>query len=199
MADDKQTVVETTEEKLVASTEGSEDARTTEPTLDELLAEFSQSTDKPAKSSTPEQKPTNADDLVKRLTALEEERAQTQLRKELDPVIRKVKGDTPMKEEWIEDILNGSASRNPKLANAWMNRHQNPAAWDKVVTAIGKDIAGVFSNAVDKQATEDREAVTAAVRGASTKAPEERPPEYGSMSNNEFADDVAKRYGFRPV
>jgi len=43
-------------------------------------------------------------------------------------------------------------------------------------------------NRVDPDATEDRAAVTAAVKGASAKAPEEKPPNLGKMTQGEFEE-----------
>ncbi len=45
---------------------------------------------------------------------------------------------------------------------------------------------------------QDREAVAAAVRGASKQAPEGRAPNFNNMSDNEFRDEVKKTYGFTP-
>ena len=44
----------------------------------------------------------------------------------------------------------------------------------------------------DKEATENRAAVSAAVRGASNPAPIERPLNYGAMTDGEFAKEKAK-------
>jgi hypothetical protein len=46
----------------------------------------------------------------------------------------------------------------------------------------------------DKDATEDRMAVSAAVRGTSTTAPAETPPNYGAMTDAEFEAEK-KRIG----
>lgn len=51
---------------------------------------------------------------------------------------------------------------------------------------------------VDRDATEVREAVTAAVRGASAKVPADTPPDYGRMSNYDFNKSVREKYGFDP-
>lgn len=181
------------------------DAQKTEPSLDDLLKEFEQETtiETQARSSKPDkQSEASADspDTSKRLEALEQRLAEEQLRKDLSPVIEKIKEGFPLLEnDEIIDLLDGRAKRDPRLANAWANRHTNPKGWEKVVDAIGRDMSGRLAKLPDKAATEDREAVTAAVRGASTRASEGKAPSYGKMSDREFSDTVEKELGFRPL
>jgi hypothetical protein len=60
---------------------------------------------------------------------------------------------------------------------------------------LGKSFAKKFSKMPDKQATEDRETVAAAVRGASTRAPEGKAPNFAAMSDNDFQAEKDKLFG----
>ena len=99
----------------------------------------------------------------------------------------------------MEAWLDAQARSDPRLAAAWSQRHANPKQFQKVVTGLSQSFAKKYGKLPDKQATEDREAVTAAVRGASTRAPEGKAPDYSGKSDAEFREDVRKNYGFNPI
>lgn len=200
MSDTAQTVVE---EPKVAAEPAAEapDARN-EDDLDTLLAQWDQQVEKPS-SSTPEPKPdAKADtDLAKRLETLEQQLAAERFEKDIDPVIKAVRGDVPQElydDNDIRDWIDRQAKADPRLANAWLNRKNDPQKFAKVVNGLGRKLQERFAKLPDKQATEDHAAVAAAVRGASTKAPEGQPPKFGNLSNADFAKEVEKNYGFNP-
>ena len=58
--------------------------------------------------------------------------------------------------------------------------------------AINNLTAEVNRPQIDKEATEDRPAVAAAMRGVLGKLPAEAPPEYGSMNTAEFEAEKEK-------
>ena len=159
----------------------------------------------------PEQTPEAGHDLGKvldRLNTWEEERkadrkreAELQFRTDMDKTIKEVRGDLDpnvFDDVFVEAWLDARARSNHRLAQAWAERHSDPKKFERVVEKLGQEFSRKFESMPDKNATEDREAVTAAVRGASTKAPESKPPDFKGMTNNEFADHVAKEHGFRP-
>ena len=176
-----------------------------EDDLDTLLNEFSGS-EQPGSTQTqtkPEPQAGAADDpqLKSRLDQLERKLAEDQFQKDIAPVIQKVRGDLStegMNDSEILDWMEGRAKRDERLRTAWLNRQQNPAAWGKVVDGLGRELHKKFAKLPDANATEDRAAVTAAVRGASTKAPEGKAPEFSGMSNSEYRETVKKEYGFDP-
>ena len=98
-------------------------------------------------------------------------------------------------DDYVEDKLIAEYRKNPEFANAWEQRRESAEAearFNRVVTQVVKAMEKK-ARAVpryDRDATEDREAVTAAVRGASAKAPPEKPPDFSRMSPAEF--DAAK-------
>lgn len=114
----------------------------------------------------------------------------TAIRGDLDPEVF----DAPLIQGWLD----AQAQQDPRLAKAWMERHANPKQFEQVKTALAKNFAKKFSSLPDRQATEDRETVAAAVRGASTRTPEDKPANYAGMSNNDAAADIEKKYGYRP-
>ena len=48
----------------------------------------------------------------------------------------------------------------------------DPAGWNKILSATAREFSKEFTSPADKDLTEDREAIAAAVRNASSKTPE---------------------------
>ena len=161
--------------------------------LDTILAEFDHGT---KSAPAPEPKPA-ADvppDVVKRLAEVETKLAEKDFKEAITPVLERIRGDIPKEvlgNDEIQDLIDGRARRDPRLQQAWINRAQNPGAWNKIEKALGQELSKKFSKLPDPEATEVREAVTAAVRGASTKAPAEKAPNYGAMTDAEFQREKA--------
>lgn len=106
------------------------------------------------------------------------------IRGELDPEVF----DNSLVEAWLDS----EARRDERLQRAWLEREAKPKAWEKIQGELGKNFSRKFSKMPDRQVTEDRDAVTAAVRGASTKAPSEQAPNYASMDNAELRAEMRK-------
>jgi hypothetical protein len=90
---------------------------------------------------------------------------------------------------------------NPELKQAWDHRYSSEEAKQRAhqtVRQAFKRMRAEAKMAPDPAATEDREAVTAAVRGASTRVPEAKAPDFRGMSNSEYREAVRKSYGFTP-
>ena len=122
-------------------------------------------------------------------------------RADMDKTIKEVRGDLDpnvFDDVLVESWMDAEARADRRLAQAWLERHGDPKRFQRVVEGLGRKFAKKFESLPDRNATEDREAVTAAVRGASPKAPENKPPDFKGMTNNEFSDHVAKEFGFRP-
>lgn len=172
----------------------------TDDDLDTLLAEFDKGNEKspdPAQPATAA--PAATDQAVANETVLSEAKfiRQERFQKDMDDTIKKVRGDLPeelfdgpLVQAWIDS----QATRDARLAQAWANRHADPKKFGQVVTELGKRFSK-YGKLPDKQATEDREAVTAAVRGASTRAPEGKAPNYAGMTNADFAAEKDRAFG----
>lgn len=197
MSEDQTTQAVVDETKVPAS-QGTEapGARTDDGDLDALLSQWDQPSSNPSDTATPATAaPAAADKDAKRLDALEQKIHQQEFQKEIGPVIESIKQAIPegvLNDDEILDLLDARAKRDPRLANAWLDRSRNPQGWKKVQDGLARDFSKRFSRLPDPAATEDRAAVTAAVRGSSQRAPEAKAPDYGKMSPAEFEAEVAK-------
>lgn len=177
-------------------------ARNEDDDLDALLAQYEiGSTDKSSQPDTKAETKGGEPAADERLARLERELAERNFREEITPIVNTIRGGIP-KEVWsdseIEAWLEGQARDDARIASAWQRRRSDPQTFQKIVGQLGRRFAGKFKSAPDAKATEDRDAVAAAVRGSGNKAPEGQAPAYGGMPNGEFADQVHKAYGFRP-
>jgi len=217
MSESQQSVVDDVNGKAKPSTETNGDAQGNGDDLEKLLAEFDDSDnpdpkamkeEKPSKPAKTEQKTETQNDLssqVQKLLDMEEERRREEFQRQFDADMAKtvvaIRGEISDKlasDKFVRAWIEATAEENPKLTSAWVNRKKDQKAFGRIVEKLSRDFAAEFSKRPDPNATEDREVVSAAVRGASTKTPEDKAPNYTSMSDQEFAADVEKKFGFRP-
>ena len=197
MSDDiKQPVVDETQAS--AKPDATVDSARNDGTdLDTLLAQYETETKKPEPVSPPETQQhqpvqQQVDPSVARLVNRFD-------REDLQKLVNNVKGDADVEDDLVEAWIDTQARRDPRLARAWLEREANPKAFEQISKQLGKEFAKKTAKRPDPALTEDREAVAAAVRGASThRAPESAPPAYGGMSNAEYRNEVRQRYGFDP-
>lgn len=151
--------------------------------------------------------------ILQKLNAMESERtaereteraadAEKLFKTDMADTVKLVRGDLDA-DHWddalVEGWIDAMAKKDDRLATAWAERHQRPQHFEKIVAGLGRKFHAKFSSFPDKQATEDKEAVTAAVQGASTTAPEKKPTNYNSMSDAAFGKSVREEYGFDPL
>src|ERR1041385_3004157 len=157
-------------------------AQDTTPSLDALLQEF-ETTAKPAPApvAAPAENPEVAE--------LKREFAEMKFQLEIEPIVKEVRlaGDIApeISDKLLTKFLDAIAADDPKIARAWQIRRESPQVWERAKKEVVKTI-GLFkksASAVDANATADTNAVAAALKGTSTKAPQEKPPDYGSMDN----------------
>jgi hypothetical protein len=158
---------------------------------------------KPATAKT--EVPSDLFDMVKQLHDRETERIESERRREfqadMKETVKQIRGELAediASDRLVRAWIDGMAEDNPKLANAWVNRKNDPKQFARIVEGLSREFHKEFSRRPDPRTSEDRELVSAAVRGASTKAPEDRPPSYGTMSDSEFAATIEKQFKFRP-
>lgn len=183
------------------------DARNDGDDLDRLLSEYDES-GRARTPPEPARPATNADTanpdlraLADEVKGLRTERQQETFRRDMDAMTKNVRGDLDPEffdDSFMEAWIDKQARDDPRLLQAFANRHANPKQFQKVVDTLGRSFNKRYSKLPDKSATEDREAVTAAVRGASTRAPEGKAPDYGKMSNQEFREAHKKEHGYYP-
>ena len=160
---DKQAVVEQPKVEATPSPEVS----SAPDDLDTLLKEFETGT-KPKVES-----PKTDDDPLRQwaMQKMSEEQRTLETKDEKE-AISFVKG-TANDPDWaVWGFMNDMARNDPRIANAWSKRHENPSAWKSAQKILQKAYQTEVSNRVDPQATQDRETVVAAVRGASSTKPE---------------------------
>jgi len=192
---EKQAVVdEQPDDQAVPESEGA-DAQDDGDDLEAILSEFDSGEDA---KSTPE---TAADDdTKKKLLELEQKIEAQQFRADMEDVVNKVRGDIPsdvFDDVEVEAWIDAQARRDTRLQKAWSNRHNDPKGFDRVVGGLNKTFAKKFSKLPDQNATEDREAVSQAVRGSSGKAPEGGDvPDFASMNDAE-ARAAMKKMGIQ--
>jgi hypothetical protein len=98
---------------------------------------------------------------------------------------------------WLEALYN----RDAELQQIIGARYTSPQALDRAERAVTKALKGLrehVKSLPDRNATADRDAVVAAMRGASGQAPVGRAPDYSRKSNREYADAVEQEHGYRP-
>lgn len=200
MTEDKQAVVEQTDASPKADVKVDSAPDKGGDDLDVLLKEFEQGQDQPPRPTPTPKAEVDTDLKVQgeQIRAL----SNIQFRRDMNETIGKVRGEldvTYFDDEFVQAWIDAKAQTDPRLQRAWVDRHNNPAGFRRVVDGLGKDFAKKYGKLPDQSATQDRETVAAAMRGASTRAPEDKPPNFSGKSNNEFADDVEKNYGYRPA
>lgn len=89
-------------------------------------------------------------------------------------------------ERLIRGALYDKAENDPRFLQAWTNRSQDPKTFNKILKSFAKEVKGDFDNVPDRQATEDREALAAAVRSANTRSAEPETVDVTTMSDQEF-------------
>lgn len=176
------------------------DARNDGDDLESLLKQFDQGTRTETVSppATEQPKTTEAAPAVDpaRLQRIEERL----FKEDLDRTVANIMGDQKVPERFAKGWIDQVAREKPQVAQAFLNKHNNPDAWSKIERTLAKEFAKEMKQftSIDPQVTEDREIVAAAVRGASTKAPDNKPIRMDGMSNAEYRKTVMEQYGFDP-
>lgn len=176
--------------------------------LDALLAEFDKNTggaddqkDAPKSDPDPNESGSDLETRLKQLEQSDEQRRQATLDADMTSAVETVRGELPadkITDGMVRGWLDERAARDERFAKAWLGRHSNPQAFKQVLTGLGREFAKTFQSDVDTRATEDQDAVTAALRGSGNTPPVDQAPNFGNKSNAEFADEVEKQFGFRP-
>lgn len=167
--------------------------------LDTILKEFEE---RPAPSTTaqpekPADTPTTNDVNAANETVLSEANfiREQRFKADMEATIKDVRGDLPADlydDDFLQSWIDTQAKKDPRLATAWVNRNTDPKKFGQVKAALGREFAKRYGKIPDQVATEDRAAVTAAVRGASTPAPAGKAPDYASMSPSDFEKEWDK-------
>ena len=181
---DQQAVVEQTDAQATPAVEGAG----AQDDLDTLLKEFEGTQETKSETKT-ETKPDTTTEDREAIEWAKQQRVKTYLdetRSAINEAAKAVKGDLPVDDELAEGFLHAKAFKDERFKQAFINREKSPDAWSKVLKGMNAEFAKKFADMPDAQVSEDRAAVAAAVRGASTKASEPTPPDFSKMSDAEF-------------
>ena len=104
-------------------------------------------------------------------------------------------------DDYVRRYLIAEAQTNAGLAQAWQNRRAGDDGAKAFQQEINKTVRAMTKSLArrpDPQATQEREAVADAVRGASHKAPEGKPLNVSRKSNQEYRAFVEEEFGYTP-
>lgn len=128
------------------------------------------------------------------------EKQRKAVKQAIDDAAKAVKGELPdnvasqtIARAWLKD----AADNDPRIQKAFLDREKNPDAWNKILAGLSKEFAKEMRRP-DAQTTEDREAVTAAVRGASGNPPAVKEPSVSKLSDAELREQTKQKYGYIP-
>lgn len=150
------------------------------------------------------EQPQTAEDIEavkRRLDEQERREAERQFRVDMDETVKTVRGDLDpgfFTDKFVESWIDAEARDDPRLQRAWQTRREDPKRFERVRQELAKRLHDHASKLPDRQPTEDYAAVADAVRRESNKAPEQKEPNYSTLSNAEFRDKVQKEHGFIP-
>lgn len=214
----EQPVVTEADAAATPAAEASKDAPAVED-LDALLAQYDESV-KPADAAAqpaaanPASEQTQENDLTARIRSLvehqerqrqldeanEAKRQSEAIKQAVDDAAKVVRGDLPddvasdrLARAWLKD----AADNDPRIQAAFKDREKNPEGWNKILTSLSREFAKEMKRP-DQAATEDREAVTAAVRGASSNAPAVKEPDVAHASDSDLRKQTQEKYGYTP-
>lgn len=204
MSENEQAVATEADVSAEQQTQEADGAQEATRNLDDILKEFDQ--ESPGGSQVPEQQSQAGTDEVAALRQeveqLRGELGSMQTNSEMPSVLSEIRGDLPVEvfdNDMVEGWLNQQAVKDKRIATAWANRRNNPAAFNEVKKALGKEFQKRLDKLPDKNATEDREAVTAAVRGASTPTATTQEVDWSQKSDAELEAEKRKLGGSSQV
>lgn len=148
-----------------------EDESETRNEMDAILSEFEEqapeSTGVPPKKETPV-----TDEALRRVTSLEERLRQEEVTRAVNDCVAQIRSSLPkevkVSDRTLKGYLDQLAIEDKRIALAFAQRDQKPAAWKKVLQGITSDIATEFAPSSESQ----HDAISSAVRSAKTRTPE---------------------------
>jgi len=184
------------------------DSPATESDLDALLAQFESETARPTDQPADQVDQNVRDQAVaENLRAITEGYQIDQRRNELQAqeqylraqqdagdeieAFKQIRGSLDIDDEQIKGFVLARVLNNPTINEVWNNRRENPAAYSRMVEKLNGDlqlhVEQQRQKFLSEEAAADHFAVAQAMRGQGGKAPPEPPPNFGRMSNAEFA------------
>jgi len=158
-----------------------------EESLDDILADFDQQM-QPAQQYEQPQEPDRIANIEQHIMMQQ----QQQVRAEIDGEMNKLKGLNDalanMNTRDLEGLVTARVQQDPRIGNAFAQRHSNPAAWDRVLQSMSQDIGKIFDRP-DPGVSEDQKAMRAAVETQPDITEPDAPntKDLNNMNDAEFA------------
>jgi hypothetical protein len=168
-----------------------------ERSVEQVIAEYRQLSEQQRNSELATQR---VGELEAAVAQMQHEAWLNQERADFDKVVAEI--DAELKEfpdlpaNFSRDWLMARGLDDPKLRDAFDGRRQFPRIWARAKQDAAAQLYKLARERPDRQLSEDRLAVSAAVRGASSShAPAEPEPDLSNMNNGEFRSYMARKYG----
>lgn len=159
-----------------------------EDDLDTLLSQFDEETKEVTPVTEPEVKAEISADDIKLISEFKEQKQAEELKK----VYADVRGDLDPEfydDDFVDAWLSSQVKKDQRVMNAYLNKGSNPEAFNKIVKNLNKQLAARESKKPDSVQTETNQAITSAVRSASTSTPQNKTlseKDLNNMSDREF-------------
>lgn len=150
--------------------------------LESALSEFDEAT-QPKKEAT---QSNDVQQLVEIMKNERQERIARETNEAIANAVVNVKGDLDIDNDIVEGFILKMSQRDPRIVKAFDSRNQSPDMWDRVQKQLSKDLQKRIGQRVDAQITTDREAVAAAVKGASKTKQSTEDYDFKKMSDADF-------------
>lgn len=109
--------------------------------------------------------------------------------------LRETVSDLDMPDEMMVAWLYGQYHQNPRVAEAFDGRFENPGKWNYQKTRLAHSLSKATARRYDPVASEAREAVALAVRGANAEQPAPSFPDVSRLSDAELTQ-LTRSMGF---
>ncbi len=119
-------------------------------------------------------------------------------RMDFDRLVDTLRRDFPdMSQPHLETLLVGLHATNERMAQAWSSRYHNAHSWAGMVERIKSSLAAETARPIDRDATETRAQITAAVmRGGVPARRNDAMPNLNQLSDAEFDRFPRANFGF---
>lgn len=159
-----------------------------EAVLDEAgEAEAERQTSTPQETESPDELAA----LKQQVADLAKQQQQREFNEEIAAAVGTVKGELTIPDKHVRAIVIGRVSDDPKAMQAYMDRHENPTRWGKLLTALHNEVATDFGGS-QSTTGDDVESVEALVRNNTAPPPQDKTFDVGKaaalIESGQFAE-----------
>lgn len=163
-------------EQSTADTEPQNSGNEAEEALDwEAVLNEATEAESERQTSTPPQEDQSPDEMAalrKQVEDLAKQQQQREFNDEIAAATSTVKGDLDMPDKHVRALVIGRVSDDPKAMQAYMDRHDNPTRWQKLLGALHSEVAKDFGGKSETTG-DDVESVEALVRNNQAPPPQD--------------------------